>query len=776
MRRELSWLLILVLLCPFMSVTAQGLMSLDHTDGLWNTDTIEINQPVTFHIRMNNNTGYNITGSTNGFRVYSPTGAQWDTTVGTATGAVTAAMYEQGIFVNNFSIDGIGADTVGFGGFKLFAPGIPAGFNEIVWTLQIGPIDAAYHLGQICLDSSFYPPISFWKWSTTGGDVYPDWDGPHCFTILDPDAPIVSNLVLSPDSLHFSGMEGAGSPPGQICTISSDGQPLSFTLTENIDWLLLSPTQGTTTQAINVLINSTGLMAGMYVDSVLVSSATASNSPQYLVVTLEIIPPPPVIGVDPEQFYFNAVAGEADPDDKILTITNIGGSTLDWTVSNTESWLSLSPIFGGDLGHVTVSVDITGLPFGDYVDTIVVTDPNATNSPVKVPVFLSVGSDLPIIEVDSLFNYVIVPTGLPSIPPWTITIRNGGAGGMSFWLEEDSPRLFTLTPSSGVAPQDVEVGFKITGGTAGVDYYDTLWVYSNEAINSPVPVVFVMHYVDDPAVLHPGKDTIRFEVFECDMGAKVLMPMDYFLVDNIGGDDPLPFQLIYESDLFWLDYDSAVTPFLITATAKDIQLPLGTYYDTILIVAPKATNSPDTVIVRFDMIAGLVDPEIYLSKDNYIISTQENAGPTPPNVFEILNRYGGCMEWDIDEDVPWLYPDIIAGNVPGIVGLTANAAGFPFGQYADSFYVVATDATNSPRKVTLLMKVWRFHGDWDYNAVINISDLVAMADYLFGGGPEPQPERVVGDLDCNHRIDVSDMTYFSEYLFLNGPIPCGNPY
>jgi hypothetical protein len=69
-----------------------------------------------------------------------------------------------------------------------------------------------------------------------------------------------------------------------------------------------------------------------------------------------------------------------------------------------------------------------------------------------------------------------------------------------------------------------------------------------------------------------------------------------------------------------------------------------------------------------------------------------------------------------------------------------------------------------------------FHGDWDYNAVINISDLVAMADYLFGGGPEPQPERIVGDLDCNHRIDVSDMTYFSEYLFLNGPIPCGNPY
>ena len=78
----------------------------------------------------------------------------------------------------------------------------------------------------------------------------------------------------------------------------------------------------------------------------------------------------------------------------------------------------------------------------------------------------------------------------------------------------------------------------------------------------------------------------------------------------------------------------------------------------------------------------------------------------------------------------------------------------------------------------LLLQVWRFHGDWDYNKEINVHDLVMMVDYLFAGDnrPGPKPELVVGDLNCDHRINVADVTYFVDYLFVNGPIPCGNPY
>ena len=177
-----------LLLLPVGVLAQQGSLTLDHVDGLYSADTLAVNTPVTFHIRMTNNTGNNITGLTTGFRVFSSTGAQWGTTSADTTGAITGSMLES-FFINEFSTDGAGADTIGFGGFRLFAPGIPSGFNEVISTITIGPIDPTYGGGQICLDSSFYRPVGVWKWSTSGGDHHPSWDGPHCYTIADTTTP-----------------------------------------------------------------------------------------------------------------------------------------------------------------------------------------------------------------------------------------------------------------------------------------------------------------------------------------------------------------------------------------------------------------------------------------------------------------------------------------------------------------------------------------------------------------------------------------------------------
>jgi len=163
-----------------------GSISLDHVEGLSSEGTIVPGVPTTFYIRMNNNSGYDIVGSTNGFRVYSPTGADWDTTSAAFTGTVDNTIYDGGQFVNAFSCDASGSDTVGFGGFRMFKAGIPNGFDEIVWTIQIGPVDALFDGQQICLDTCFYYPINEWMWSTTAGMSYPTWDGPHCYTIVNP--------------------------------------------------------------------------------------------------------------------------------------------------------------------------------------------------------------------------------------------------------------------------------------------------------------------------------------------------------------------------------------------------------------------------------------------------------------------------------------------------------------------------------------------------------------------------------------------------------------
>ncbi|MDF1543815.1 MAG: hypothetical protein P1R58_01790 [bacterium] len=754
----------------------EGIYSLDHVDGLWNSDTLNINTPIVFHIRVENNSGASVTGLTAGLEIMSPDGALWGSTAGGETGTINSSHFEQ-TFVNPFSITGSGADTVGFSAFRIFAPGLPDGFNDIAYTMTIGPIAASNHKKTICLDSCYFPPAGSWKWSTTAGDKFPDWSGPHCYVVFDPSAPSVSNLVITPDSLHFVGTAGATAPAPQAFDIASDGAPLSFTLDEDADWIVPSPILGTTPRTINVSINNIGVPSGFYQDTITVVAGDADNSPREVIVTMELLEPPAVISVDPGAFFFNGIAGGSNPADKIMTVTNDGGSVLDWTVSSSSAWLSLSPAFGTDSGDVTLSVDITGLGFDTYYDTIVVSDPLATNDPVLVPVTLSVGSDLPIIEIDTLFRVVTVPTGVTSIPPRTFEISNGGAGNLTFTLSENSSRILSMTPSSGSATQVVSVGFKVTSGTDGDSFFDTVWVDSPEAINSPVPVVFNLKFTSAPPQILATIDTIKFTVFECDMGANVYMPTTFFSISNFGGGfDPVEVFLQYESDYLTLDHESGFTPMFVLATAKDVQLPLGTYYDTIIVNAPVAINSPDTIIVEFVMSPGVVDPEIFLGKDSYTIPTQENSGPTPQAILEILNKFGGCMEWETTEAIPWLYPDASTGNVPGSFNFNLNSTGYPLGEYTDTFFVEALDATNSPQPVSVTMQVWRFHGDWDWNGDINILDLVANVDYLFGGGPDPLPEKAVGSLNCDRFIDIVDLTIFVSYLWEGGDIPCGNPY
>ncbi|HWR84263.1 MAG TPA: hypothetical protein VN285_13265 [Candidatus Deferrimicrobium sp.] len=625
----------------------------------------------------------------------------------------------------------------------------------------------------IVVDTLLFSPATVYQFISVGNKIYhPYWLGKK--VVYDPNRP--ANLIVSPDSLYFTAVQGGSSPPPQAFTISSDGAPLNFNIIESIPWAIPSPITGTTVKGINVLINIIGLTAGTYADSLRVESAGAANSPQYVKLVLVVTPPPPRIGASPSSFIFNAIAGGSNPAPKTLTIKNTGGSTLNWTVAKSQSWLTLVPTAGVDSGDVSVQVDITSLPFGTYYDTIVVADPAATNSPVRVPVTLTVASDLPVIAVDSSFNYIVVPSGVSSVPPRDILIKNLGGGTLNFSLSETSSRIFTLTPSSGTADQTVTVGFKIIGGEIGVDYYDTLWVNSNEAVNSPYPVVFLFHYVEEAALLSVTRDTIKFDIYQCDMGYGNEMPSVIVGVSNLGGDDPLPYVLLYESMYFTTDVDSGVAPSSFMVTASDLQLPLGPYYDTILVVAQKAFNNPKTVIVKFNMIAGTTQPQIHLLNTYYPIPAQENGGPQSLRAFAVYNRYGGCMPWEITENVPWMDPEPDSGDVVGESYLAVDGSGYVFGQYPDSFFVHAPSASNTPRRVLLLLQVWRFHGDWDYNAEINIADLVANVDFLFNSGPFPQPEIIVGDLDCNFMINVADLTYFVDYMFNHGPIPCGNPY
>ncbi|MCL5666264.1 MAG: GBS Bsp-like repeat-containing protein [Patescibacteria group bacterium] len=82
-------------------------------------------------------------------------------------------------------------------------------------------------------------------------------------------------------------------------------------------------------------------------------------------------------------FKGNASGVMVRPDPQTLTITNTGTGSLAWTGSTNQSWCHLSKTSGtaaagGGTDTVSVSMDDPSVG-GDYVCTITITDPNATN-------------------------------------------------------------------------------------------------------------------------------------------------------------------------------------------------------------------------------------------------------------------------------------------------------------------------------------------------------------------------------------------------------------
>jgi hypothetical protein len=66
--------------------------------------------------------------------------------------------------------------------------------------------------------------------------------------------------------------------------------------------------------------------------------------------------------------------------------------------------------------------------------------------------------------------------------------------------------------------------------------------------------------------------------------------------------------------------------------------------------------------------------------------------------------------------------------------------------------------------------VW-FCGDADGSGFVNITDAVYLIQYIFGGGPEPDPYEA-GNANCDGVVNVTDAVYLINYIFGGGFDPC----
>ncbi len=62
-------------------------------------------------------------------------------------------------------------------------------------------------------------------------------------------------------------------------------------------------------------------------------------------------------------------------------------------------------------------------------------------------------------------------------------------------------------------------------------------------------------------------------------------------------------------------------------------------------------------------------------------------------------------------------------------------------------------------------------GDADGSTAVSIGDAVFIINYIFAGGPAPNP-LASGDADCSGAVSISDAVYLINFIFAGGPAPC----
>ncbi len=170
---------------------------------------------------------------------------------------------------------------------------------------------------------------------------------------------------------------------GPTPTFSAGSQTIYGAASKNsdFDFTLTGLTPGTTYQYRAVAQNFAGNGYGS-----LVSFTTAGTPPPP--------PPQPILSVSPQSFAFAAQVG-TDPLAQTLTITNAGGGTMNWTVSDDAPWLNLSPASGVNSGTVIVTVISSSLAVGTFTGAITVVAGTAAGSPQLIPATLTVTATAP---------------------------------------------------------------------------------------------------------------------------------------------------------------------------------------------------------------------------------------------------------------------------------------------------------------------------------------------------------------------------------------------
>lgn len=154
----------------------------------------------------------------------------------------------------------------------------------------------------------------------------------------------------------------------------------------------------------------------------------------------------------------------------------------------------------------------------------------------------------------------------------------------------------------------------------------------------------------------------------------------------------------------------------------------------------------------------------------HMISTTLPEGYSGESYSTTLQAVGGV------EPYHWQF---LGGDLPFGLAFdttTATISGVPtfIAQY---FFSIVCKDSGSPQKsdtaalTIIISEPQGLCGDADASGAVTVSDAVYLINYIFSGGPAPDP-LLIADSDCSGGVTISDAVYLISYIFSGGTPPC----
>ncbi len=541
---------------------------------------------------------------------------------------------------------------------------------------------------------------------TSAGIVNSPLDIPVSFTVSAP-----AQINASPGMLNFNVQTGTSSatPTPQSITLSNTGLQYLATITYQsaaIGWLTVTPVSGATPATLQAAVSTTGLANGVY-NAKITLSAPGTAADLQIPVTLTISNAP-LINVNPSGLTFTTQQGRS-PDTQAITLSSTG-APLVYTFGLTNApWLILSPITGDN--RVFVSPNAAGLGVGTYNGSINVSAPGAGNSPVTVPVTLTVLSVVTVSVAPANLTFTAQAGGsFPALQGLSVTSSDGSAQNFSVkttttdganWLVVDRNDGTTTTSGD---PAKVNVLVNQSGLAPG-NYTGSITIgIKNTNLSQTIPVSLT---VTGSASLTASPANLAFTQ---PAGGAVPAAQSVQISSNVSGQTFIA-TTSTSSGGNWLSVTpangttTAGTPSTLSVSINANSLATGFYDGNVTVLIP---NTSSSVVIPVKLTVGTVSN--LTAAPASLNFTYSLNGPAPAAQTIHAASSGNAIALTATAATTpaggtWLQISPSAGNTPLDVSVSVVTAGLTAGTYTGNVVISGQGASNGAQTVAVTLTV-----------------------------------------------------------------------